>query len=89
MDLVHRPRAARPDAVLGTRRQVTAVAVAVAPAVAPALTFEESLPLGSRMLEARYGSSLGGGSGGRGGLGGGKFVDALDDFAMLGLNKTV
>ena len=44
------------------------------------------------MLEAKYGygsSSLGGAGGGRGGLGGGKFVDALDDFAMLGLNKTV
>ena len=35
MDLVHRPRAARPDA-LGARRQVTAVAVAVAVAVAAA-----------------------------------------------------
>ena len=93
-----RPRTAKtmPHACEGLLRKLWHQHAALRPSFKEAIprlrTIEESLPLGSRMLEARYGSSLGGGSGGlggRGGLGGGKFVDALDDFAMLGLNKTV
>ena len=98
-----RPRTAKtmPHACEGLLRKLWHQHASLRPSFKEALprlrSIEESLPLGSKMLEAKYGcgSSLGGaggaggGRGGRGGLGGGKFVDALDDFAMLGLNKTV
>ena len=44
-------------------------------------SIEESLPLGAALLDARYGGGGGGGSA--------RYVDALDDFASLGLGRTV